>query len=65
MAQDIDWGKLVKTAEGPSVCSYAFDCIICNHSVPINSARQPGVPICQECLKTIRELVSERRGNKG
>ena len=66
MAKDIDWSKLVVASAGePSTCSYTFDCIICNHSVPINTVRQPGVPICPECRKTIRELVAERRGNKG
>lgn len=65
MAQDIDWGKLLKSAGVPSTCSYVFDCIFCDHSVLVNSVRQPVVPICQECRKTIRELVAERRGNKG
>lgn len=65
MDQDIDWNELPKTADGPSTCSYAFDCIICDHSVPVNCVRQPVVLICPECRKTIRELVAERRGNKG
>lgn len=66
MAEDIDWSKILVVSEGePSTYSLTFDCIICDHPVPINSVRQPVVPICQECRKTIRELVAERRGNKG
>lgn len=62
MAKAIDWSKiLVASAGEPSTCSYAFDCIICMHSVPINTVRQPRIPICQDCRKVLRELVAERK----
>lgn len=45
-------------------CDYAIDCIVCEHSVPLNSVRLPAVPICSECLEAIRELVAERRAKE-
>lgn len=65
MAEDIDWSKiLVASAGEPSTCSYAFDCVICMRSVPINNIRQPVVPICQDCREVLRELVEAKRADK-
>lgn len=62
MAKAIDWSKIAVASEGgPSVFSTSFDCIICMHSVPINTVRQPRIPICQDCRKVLRELVAERQ----
>ena len=65
MAESIDWSKiLVASAWEPSTCSYEFDCIICKHASPINSIRQPVVPICQDCREVLRELVESKRADK-
>lgn len=56
--------KYLESAGEPSTCSYAFDCIICDHSVPVNSIRQPVVPICQECREALREIVAKERAQK-
>lgn len=56
MDKAIDWSKiLVASEEKPSVFNNSFNCIICDHSVPLNSVHRPFVPICSECRKTIRD----------
>lgn len=62
--QPIDPEKGIARIEGPSVYTCGFVCIICGRTEELTYIQTPFTPICKECLKDLKEIITERRESK-